>query len=132
MPHTSHTLARAILEGCAFALRDVTDRFAALGLGHDEIRVVGGGAASETWMQIKANVTGRPVRRVLVKEATALGAALLAGVAAGIFVDLDEGVNRTVVVADEPFRADPVTAPVYDEAYRRYRALYDAVEGALT
>jgi xylulokinase len=131
MPHTSHTLARAVLEGCAFALRDITDRFATLGLGGDEIRVVGGGAASETWMQIKADVTGRPVRRVLVKEATALGAALLAGVAAGTFTGLAEGVSRTVAVADEPFLADPSTRALYDAAYGRYRALYDAVEGTL-
>jgi xylulokinase len=83
MSHASHSMARAVLEGCAFALRDIVERFAALGLGRDEIRVVGGGAASDTWMQIKADVTGRPVHRVLVKEATALGAALLAGVATG-------------------------------------------------
>jgi xylulokinase len=132
MPHTSATLARAVLEGCAFALRDVTDRFAALQLGHDEIRVVGGGAASETWMQIKADVTGRPVRRVLVPEATAHGAALLAGVAAGLFVDLTDAVRRTVKVADEPYVADPVRASLYAETYHRYRALYDGVERALT
>ncbi|MFI5035594.1 MAG: FGGY-family carbohydrate kinase [Acidimicrobiales bacterium] len=132
MSHTSHTLARAVLEGCAFALRDITDRFAALGLGHDEIRVVGGGAASDTWMQIKADVTGRPVRRVLVNEATALGAALLAGVTRGTFTDLVAAADRTVAVAPEPFLADPNIAPMYDEAYRHYRALYDGVEGALT
>jgi xylulokinase len=132
MPHTSATMARAVLEGCAFALRDVADRFAALGLGHDEIRVVGGGAVSETWMQIKADVTGRPVRRVLVPEATAHGAALLAGVAAGVFLDLTDAVRRTVTVAEEPYVADPLRASLYAEAYGRYRALYDGVEGATT
>jgi xylulokinase len=132
MPHTSATMARAVLEGCAFALRDVTDRFAALGLGHDEIRVVGGGSASETWMQIKADVTGRPVRRVLVPEAAAHGAALLAGVAADLFLDLSDAVRRTVSVADEAYVADPVRASLYAESYQRYRALYDGVEGALT
>ncbi len=132
MSHTSQTLARAVLEGCAFALRDVVNRFSALGLGRDEIRVVGGGAASDTWMQIKADVTGRPVRRVMVREATALGAALLAGVAAGIFSSISEAVNRTVALADEPFVPDSANRSRYDDAYHRYRDLYDAVEGALT
>jgi xylulokinase len=132
MSHTGETLARAILEGCAYALRDVTDRFAALGLGHEEIRVVGGGAASSTWMQIKADVTGRPVRRVLVPEATALGAALLAGVSTGTFVDMNDAVERTVTLADEPFIADPQSQAVYGETYERYRALFDGVDGALS
>jgi xylulokinase len=131
MSHTAHEMARAVLEGCAFALRDITDRFAAMGLGHDEIRVVGGGATSGLWMQIKADVTGRPVRGVLPKQATARGAALLAAVAAGMFADLDEAVARTVQVADEPYVADPANASVYADAYGRYRALYDGVEGAL-
>jgi xylulokinase len=132
MSHASHTMARAVLEGCAFALRDVVERFTALGLGRDEIRVVGGGAASDTWMQIKADVTGRPIHRVTVKEATALGAALLAGVAAGIFSDLNDAVNRTVTLADVPFMPDPTNRARYDEDYGRYQRLYAALEGALT
>jgi xylulokinase len=132
MSHASPSLARAVLEGCAFALRDIVERFAALGLGHDEIRVVGGGAASDTWMQIKADVTGRPIHRVTVKEATALGAALLAAVAGGIFSDLDQAVSRSVTLAEEPFAPDPAHRSRYDENYGRYRKLYDAVESALT
>ncbi|HEV7958127.1 MAG TPA: FGGY family carbohydrate kinase [Acidimicrobiales bacterium] len=131
MPHSSAHLARAVLEGCAFALRDITERISALGLGDGEIRVVGGGAWSETWMQIKADVTGRPVRRVLVKEASALGAAMLAGVGAGTFSDLDDAVARTVTLADEPFEANPQRSALYDESYAHYRSLYDAVEGEL-
>jgi xylulokinase len=132
MSHTSKTMARAVLEGCAYALRDVVECFDSLGLGRDEIRVVGGGAASDTWMQIKADVTGRPVYRVLVKEATALGAALLAGVSAGIFANLTDAVNRTVAVADAPFVPNPANRSHYEDAYQRYREHYFAVEGTLT
>ena len=131
MSHASHTMARAVLEGCAFALRDVIERFGQLGLGRGEVRVVGGGAASDVWMQIKADVTGRPVHRVMVSEATALGAALLAGVAAGTFTDVREAVDRSVTLADEPFAPDPANRSRYDEDYGRYRRLYDAVEGAI-
>ena len=105
MATTKASMARAIVEGCCFALRDITDRFAALGLDATEIRVVGGGARSREWLQAKADVTGRPVRAVQVEEATALGAALLAAVACGTFADLDEAVKTCVVTADEPIRA---------------------------
>ena len=131
MSHTSKEMARAVLEGCAYALRDITDRFATMGLGHHEIRVVGGGASSELWMQIKADVTGRPVRGVLAKQATALGAALLAAVAVGMFADLNEAVSHTVELADEPQLPDARTHDLYEDSYGRYRALFDGVEGAL-
>ncbi|MDT7579681.1 MAG: xylulokinase [Pseudonocardiales bacterium] len=124
-------LARAVVEGCCFALRDITDRFATLGLDTTEIRVVGGGARSREWLQIKADVTGRPVRAVQTTEATALGAGLLATVACGTFTDLDEAVKTCVVTADEPIRPRAVNEDVYAEAYASYRRLFDGVEGAL-
>jgi xylulokinase len=125
------SLARAVVEGCCHALRDITDRFAAIGLDTSEIRVVGGGARSTGWLQVKADVTGRPVRAVRVVEATALGAALLAAVAAGTFSDLGEAVKTCVVTADEPILPRPAAEAVHAEAYQRYRALFDGVEGAL-
>jgi xylulokinase len=128
MNHDGSHLARAVLEGCAFALRDIVDRLDALGVG-GQIRVVGGGARSPLWMQIKADVLGRPVRAVLADEATATGAAFLAGTAAGTFTDLDDAVARAVEVAPATVDPDPAVRDRYDEAYERYRALFDAVEG---
>jgi xylulokinase len=122
---------RAAVEGCCFALRDITDRFAALGLDTTEIRVVGGGARSQEWLQVKADVTGRPVRVVRGVEATSLGAALLAAVACETFTDLDEAVKTCVVTADEPILPRAANAAVYADAYGRYRALFDGIEGAL-
>jgi xylulokinase len=134
MNHDGRHLARAVLEGCAFALRDIVDRLHDLGLGGDsgeqEIRVVGGGARSPLWLQIKADVIGRPVRPVLAAEATATGAAILAGLAAGTFGDIAEATTRAVEVAAEPVRPDPGTRELYDAAYARYRATFDAVEKA--
>jgi xylulokinase len=125
-------LARAVVEGCCFALRDVTDRFDALGLNVDEIRVVGGGTRSPGWMQMKADVTGRPVRAVEEREASAMGAALLAAVAGGVFVDLAEAVARSVTLATEPFLPTAAHEGLYLDAYQQYRTLFDGVEGALT
>jgi xylulokinase len=124
LPH----LARAVLEGCAYALRDIVDRLDALGAGGDEIRVVGGGARSALWLQIKADVTGRPVRRVLGDCATSTGAAMLAGVAAGAFPDLETAVGACVELDPTPIFPDARTAAVYAESYAAYRSLFDAVQ----
>jgi xylulokinase len=132
MNHGRRELARAVVEGCTFALRDVLGRLDALGLSGDEIRVVGGGARSELWLQVKADVTGRTVQPVLSAEPTAAGAAILAGLAAGAFSDAAEAVARTVRLAPDAYHPDPRTREVYAERYAQYRALYDGAESALT
>lgn len=132
MNHNARHIARAVVEGCTFALLDVLGRLDALGLAGREIRVVGGGARSELWLQIKADVTGRPVRPVLTAEPTATGAAVLAGLAAGIFADAADAVARTVTPSPRCYEPDRQTATVYAERYAQYRALYDGAEKALT
>jgi xylulokinase len=131
LSHTPAHLARAVLEGCAYALRDIVDRFQALGLGGDEIRVVGGGARSALWLQIKADVTGRPVRQVQGEHATSAGAAMLAAVAAGHFGDLDEAAAQSVKLARDPILPRAETSDIYADAYSAYRRLFDGVEGSL-
>lgn len=130
MNHTSAHVARAVLEGCAYALRDIVDRLDALQLGHGEVRIVGGGARDDLWASIKADVLGRPVRRVLSEEATAIGAAMVAGVGAGVFTDF-AAASVAVQLDSGTIDPDPVTQPRYAEAYGRYRAAFDAVESAL-
>jgi len=126
--HGRPHLFRALLEGCSFAVRDIVDRLDDLGLGADEIRVVGGGARSPFWLQMKADVTGRPVRILTTPETTALGAAMLAGVGAGTFANLDDAVTRLAILDPTVHEPDPTTRPAYDDAYGRYRRLFDAVE----
>jgi xylulokinase len=120
-----------VLEGCAYALRDIVDRLDALGLVDDEIRVVGGGARSPLWLQIKADVLDRTVRPVLAEEPTAMGAAMLAGVAGGAFADFDDAVSRGVAIAPEPISPNAAAVSRYEDGYAAYRRLYDGVEGAL-
>ena len=126
--HGRAHLFRALLEGCTFALRDIVDRLDAMGLAGDEIEVVGGGARSPLWLQMKADVTGRTVRVMASDESTALGAAMLAGVGGGTFAGLDEAVDRLAGVEPRAYEPDPATAAAYEDAYGRYRALFDAVE----
>jgi xylulokinase len=128
MNHERAHLARAVIEGCGYALRDITDRLAAIGLGGEEIHVVGGGCRSELWMQAKADITGLPTRPVADAEPTALGAAMLAEVCAGNFADVAEAAAQMPTLSERCYEPDPRTTAVYSEAYARYRRLFDALE----
>lgn len=130
MNHGQSHLARAVLEGCAFALRDVVERLTELGLAGDEVRVVGGGARSPLWLQVKADVLGCPVLAVTSRETTALGAAMLAGVGVGVWPTFAAAVAAAVEVAPEPVLPDTAHRSVYDDAYGRYLSLFDGVERA--
>jgi len=127
MNHDSSDLARAIIEANSFAFRDIYDRLAALGLA-ESVRVVGGGARSELWLTVKATLCGTSISRVTTDETSAVGGALLASVAAGIFSSLEQGVDSVVEL--DPVTVDPdgINGEVYEEAYREYRSLFDALE----
>jgi xylulokinase len=128
LSHDRSHLARAVLEGCAFAFRDITDRLVGLGVvADDEVRVVGGGARSAVWCQIKADVTGRPLRAVVNPHATAVGAAMLAAVADGAFGSLIEAADAMVEVG-EMFEPQTALRPVYDDCYGRYRETFAGLQ----
>jgi len=127
LAHGRGHMVRAILEGTAYGLRDNVDRMQEIGLNPQEIRAVAGGARGRLWLQIKADVTGKPVSVPRELETTALGAAMLAGVAGGLFANLQEAAATTVAVATyvEPNLAH---RQAYDDAYALYREVYDALQ----
>jgi xylulokinase len=127
MKHDQHHFTRALFEGCTFGFRDIIERFDALGIGGEEVRVVGGGAKSRLWLQMKADATGRVLRTLASPEATAMGAAMLAGVAEGTFDSLDDAADRVVELGEE-FEPQLQHKPAYDESYGTYRTLYHALE----
>lgn len=120
-------LARAVIEGCSFALRDNVDRVAELGLPADRIHVTGGGARSPLWLQIKADVIGRTVVPI-AGEGAALGAACLAATTAGWFSDVPSAADALVSFGPQSYSPRQTESEVYEAAYRRYRATYDALE----
>jgi len=99
----------------------------AAGLGVRRLTIVGGGAKGPLWRQIKADVTGLPVRVPESVETTATGAAILAAVGSGVHASVAEAVDGFVAFRPEEHEPDPAAREVYDEAYRRYRALYFAL-----
>jgi xylulokinase len=130
--HDRRHLARAVLEGCCYAVRDVVERLDALGLGGDTIRVVGGGARDRTWLQIKADVTRRRIERLEEPEATALGAALTAAVGIGWFDDLDAASAATLRLAAEVFEPNPSNASSYADGWAAHRERFAALESLAT
>ena len=126
LAHDRGAMARAVMEGVAYALRDSVELLAELGPRPTLGRLSGGGAASALWRRITAAVLGMPLERTVTEEGSAYGAALIAGAAAGVFADLDEAVARCVRVADK-VDPDPDWSDAYAEGYERFRAAYPAI-----
>lgn len=124
-------LVRASLEGAAFALRHNLEVALEAGAGAGVLRAMGGAANSRLWTQIKSDVTGHPIEVPSSDTATTLGAALLAGVAVGVWPGFEEAVESTVRVTrrHEP---DPAHTAAYADAYATYRALYRQLAPLMT
>jgi len=122
--HGTAHMARSVMEGVAFGLKDSLELIASMTtLG--EVRVSGGGARSDTWLQIIADATGVPVRAVGTSEGAAHGAALLAGVGGGAFSSVADA--STAAVELGPVRDPGANAAIYDEVYSLYRGIYPSL-----
>jgi xylulokinase len=129
--HDRGALVRSVLEGVGFGLRDSLDLIAELGPLPDRGRVSGGGARSEEWLRIVASVLELPLERTAADEGAAFGAALLGGVAGGLW-------NSPAEAAEAVVRPTSTVEPVAEwvEPYREqrevFRALYPAIRGVVT
>jgi xylulokinase len=124
--HTRAHLTRAVLEGVAYGIKDSFTLIQQAGAGDiEQVRLSGGGARSPLWRQIMADVLGQTLVTVNTTEGAAYGAALLAGVGAGVFESVPAACRQTIRVTG---RTEPAqAAAVYEERYPRYRALYPAL-----
>jgi xylulokinase len=126
MRHDRPALVRAVLEGVAFGLRDSLELLGALGVEAAVGRASGGGARSDLWLRIVASVLDLPLELTAAEEGSAFGAALLAGVRAGVFADVRDAVARCVRVRAR-IEPDPSWSAEYAEGYERYRLLYPSL-----
>lgn len=124
--HRRAHMTRAVLEGVAFGIKDSFTLIQQAGLGKiEQVRVSGGGAKSPLWRQIMADVLGVELATVNTTEGAAFGAALLAGVGAGLFEDVPSACQAAIQITGS---TQPTSAmPVYQDFYLRYRALYPAL-----
>jgi xylulokinase len=122
-------MVRAVLEGCAFAVRqNVEIAEEILGRPVSEIKIMGGAARSAVWNAIRADVLQKPLRPVPMRETSLLGAAMVAAVGSGLMkTPLDAVRSMQARPADETLRPDPAAPHVYDPLYRTYLRLYPAL-----
>lgn len=123
----SGLLCKSLLEGLAFEMRRYLELFNQIGAPVNELRCVGGGARSPAGLQLKADIYGRPVSTLRVREGACLGAALLAGTAVGVYGCVEEGIQRTVC-NDKVYVPDKNRARQYEERYRAYCELHEMLE----
>jgi xylulokinase len=120
---TPGEITLAILEALAFELRINLERLQSAGIPIAEISAAGGGARSPAWLQIKADVLGRPIRSPAAPEAASRGAAILAGTGCGEFATLEEGI-AAMVPAGTHVAPRPGQSARYQERFALYRELY--------
>ncbi len=123
---TRHDLVRAILESQTYELRFNMETLEAAGVVIGDLCAVGGGAKSPLWLQIKADILGRPVRTLKSSEAACRGAAILAGQASGALESLEQGVER-FVKTKKVYEPEKGRRALYNEMYDLYRSLYPAL-----
>ncbi len=124
--HTRGHVVRAILEGVAFSLRDTFTIFGELKLPVTSMRLGGGGARGGLWRQVQADVYGMPVDIVEAEEGPAYGAALLAGVGAGVWKSVDAACEAAVRVATS-VKPDAESVSVMNQQYAAYQRMYPAL-----
>ena len=125
--HSRSHLARALLEGNAFALRDVLEAIRAAGQEPTELVCVAGGARGDLLRQIRADVTGLPVTRPDDVETTARGAAMLAAAGVELHADVPSASRDMASPRSEPLLPHPEHEELYNALYQRHRALYAAL-----
>ncbi len=125
--HDRRALIRSVLEGVAYSMRDCFQIIREQGLPIEQIRVTGGGARGVLWRQILADVLESELATTQVEEGPSFGAALLAGVAAGVYPTVEAACDATIRPGT---RTEPDTArtATYRQYYQVYQALYPALK----
>ena len=122
---TRREMNRAVLEGCAYGLRQMFDICEELtGEKITHFSSIGGGAKSKVWAQIKADITGRDITVLDMSDMAPVGAALLAGVGAGVFKDVYEASAKVEKAVYTKIKHSDADKEVYDRRYQVYTGLY--------
>ncbi len=129
--HILPNLTRSVLEGVSFGLRDSFELMKTVGLARiNQVRVTGGGAKSQTWLQILADVLGIELVTVSSQEGAAYGAALLAATGVGYFEDVPGACRKAIQITGRTSPSKDVA--VYESLYSLYRELYPILKSTFT
>lgn len=127
MGTTREDMTQAVLEGVAFSLRDSLEIIRGNNVKVDRIRINGGGAKSQLWCKIIANVFDVEVNKINSEEGPAFGAAILAAVGCGKYSSVIEATSKLIQVT-ETIKQDPVIVEKYNKKYQIYRDLYPTLK----
>lgn len=119
---------RSVMEGVAYGLRDSFGILKEMNVPVNQVRASGGGARSELWRRIQADVTGYDHVTINIDEGPALGVALLAGVGTGVYGSVPEACKSVIRVMNTT-KARAENKRVYDRYYQVYRSLYQSLKG---
>lgn len=125
--HDRSYMIRSVMEGVSYSLKDCLEIIEEMGVSVHEIRASGGGGKSKLWRQMQADIFEAPIYTINSNEGPALGAALLAGVGAGIYNNVSEACAATIERIDKTSPIDD-NVPVYRQYYGVYKELYDALK----
>lgn len=120
---TKADLSRAVLDSTNYEMKLNIERMEKVGIKIEELRAIGGGAKSERWLQLKADTFGKRILTLEVSEAACLGAAMLGGLAAGVFPSLKEAVERMVTVK-QVYEPEPAAHAKFEEKYAHFIQIY--------
>ena len=127
LKHGPAHLFRAIMEGVVYGTQVILQRMESGGVSIDEIIACGGATQSDLWMQIHADVTGKPISIPSEQQAVSLGSAIAAAVGTGIYPDLPTAASAMVSIA-RVIQPNPDHTPRYREYVRQYEATYHALK----
>lgn len=116
-------LARAVMEGVSFGLRDSYEIMQEMGIPVEEIRIIGGGAKGPIWRRITASIFGKENYTINLEEGPALGVAILGSVGVGFYSSVEEACGA-IISLKERTDPDPEEHKIYNQLYELYRALY--------
>ena len=123
--HDKRHMIRAVMEGITFSLKDSMQIFEENNIPITGVIASGGGSNSPLWLQMQADIFGRPVRRSLVREQACLGACIVAGVGTGTFSSIQEACGRFSQLDTRVYEPNPETVEIYRRAYANYRAVVE-------
>ena len=124
--HTRDHMARAVIEGVSYSLYSCLEAIEAQGVRIDDMTLCGGGSKSPLWQQILSDVYGVRIKTLASSESAALGAAILGGVAAGVYPTVEAGAS--VVRTGAAVTPDVLRHGEYMKRYAIYKNLYPALK----
>lgn len=126
--HGRAHMARSVIEGATFAMRDCLEIIQEMKVPVKEVRLSGGGAKSAFWRQLQADIYGVKTATINASEGPAFGVALLAAVGTGTYKNVVEACDATIQVTDS-WTPEAKTKKIYDAAYPLYAGLYRSLKG---